>query len=291
MFEIKYRPEKLDYETFARVDGPCFPDEPIESARFTEMLTQDFWAAFDDQGFIGFGYVVLKPAFAWIARVGVGPGRRGRGVGTRLMETMLEHCRKHGRSRVILYVMQDNAAAIRLYHKFGFSERETTYQYVVPIRKFLDSCRRPPSGAAETSGPAEASGSSQAAGPAETFGPVTAVPINEADPEALPSFPEEWADIASMHDPPKNHVLIFMTDKAETTGFCRLSPEFPGCFPFVVDGSPVNRLARILCSLERYLNPGKEILKLTFPDGTLADECERLGFKLNYKLFKMEKAG
>jgi len=271
--QIVYRPDNLDYDAFKKVETHCFPDEPIGAGKFADIVTQDFWAAFGGDEFVGYGYVMLKPAFALIARIGVGPGLRKRGIGNRLMETMLEHCRKHGRSRMILYVMQDNSSAIRLYHKFDFRECETTYQYVVPVRQFLDSLLQ------------------SASRPATASGPITALPINEVDPGHLPSFPEEWTDIASLHHPPDDHVFVFRTDEAHTAGFCRLSPEFPGCFPFVVDGNVVNRLADILRSLEQYLNPEKEILKLTFPDEALAEECRQLGFRLNYRLFKMEKVG
>jgi ribosomal protein S18 acetylase RimI-like enzyme len=271
MFEIKYHPDSLEYGAFTKVDAHCFPDEPIGADKFAEMVTQDFWAVFDSDEFVGFGHVVLKPAFAWIVRLGVSSGCRRQGIGKRLMETMLEHCRKHGRSHVILYVMQDNPAAVGLYHRFGFLECETTYQYVVPIRQFLES--RPHAASAPTT----------------YAGPVTAVPIDQVAPGSLPEFPEQWGDIESMQSPPDNYVLIFRTDEGNTVGFCRLSPGFPGCFPFAVDGSFVSRLPEILASLRQYLDPEKEILKLTFPDQALARECDGLGFRLNYRLFKMEK--
>jgi len=263
--KVVYRPKDLDFDAFRPVETQCFPDEPIEASKFNEWVAQDFWAVFGGNEFIGYGYVMLKPGFAWIARIGVTPGWRNKGVGNRLMETMIEHCQKHGRSRIILYVQQDNPSAIRLYRKFEFNESEITYQYVVPIQRFLDSHRQ------------------------SAFRSVTAAPITEVDNAVLPSFPDDWADIGSLHHPPDNYVLVFRTDDAQTAGFCRLSPEFPGCFPFVVDSNEVSRLADILISLDTYLNPEKEVLKLTFSDEAMADACEQLDFRLNYKLFKMEK--
>jgi hypothetical protein len=200
------------------------------------------------------------------------------------METMLEHCRKHGRSRVILYVLQENQPAIRLYHRLGFRECETSYQYVVPIRRFLQSHRQAAGGEAGQSATVITSGSAMASGS------IRAVPIDEVAPDSLPAFPDQWADIASMHLPPENHVLIFMTADGHTVGSCRLSPGFPGCFPFMVDRVGLNDLPGMLSSLERYLHPEKDILKLTFPDEALAGRCEQLGFRLNYRLFKMEKS-
>ncbi|MFH1312467.1 MAG: GNAT family N-acetyltransferase, partial [Candidatus Eisenbacteria bacterium] len=141
-FKVVYRPENLGYGAFKQVETKCFPDESIDAGKFNEWVTQDFWTVYGGDRFIGYGYLMLKPGFAWIARVGVTPGWRNKGVGNSLMETMIDYCQKHGRSRIILYVQQDNPSAIRLYRKFKFNESEVTYQYVIPIQRFPDSHRQ-----------------------------------------------------------------------------------------------------------------------------------------------------
>jgi ribosomal-protein-alanine N-acetyltransferase len=263
---IVYRPGALDYGAFSKIEPDCFPDEPLDTRAFAEALKQDFWAVFDGEEFAGYGCVVLKQEFAWITRIGVGARWRRRGIGRSLMETMIGHCRKHGHKRVLLYVLQDNSPAIRLYREFDFRERETSYQYVVPIRRFLNSGRQ------------------------SEGGPMNAVPIDKVNAGDLPAFPDQWADIASMHHPPENYVLIFRTGERHAAGYCRLSPGFPGCFPFVIESPGTGRLAGILGSLEQYLNKEEEILKLTFPGHALAEACEQLGFRLNYRLFRMERS-
>jgi ribosomal-protein-alanine N-acetyltransferase len=51
----------------------------------------------------------------------VGRTARRRGVGTMLMETFLERCRRRGLRRATLEVRVSNATAIRLYARFRFS--------------------------------------------------------------------------------------------------------------------------------------------------------------------------
>jgi hypothetical protein len=46
-------------------------------------------------------------------------------------------------------------------------------------------------------------------------------------------------------------------------------------------------LVGALRSLEGCLLPDREILRMTFADDSLAAECDLLGFRLNYRLFRI----
>lgn len=48
------------------------------------------------------------------------PEQKGRGLGRRLLEYLLAHCRQQGAPKAILKVRPENAAAIRLYETTGF---------------------------------------------------------------------------------------------------------------------------------------------------------------------------
>lgn len=263
--KIVYRPENLGYTAFKAVEMQCFPDEPIDADKFEEWVTRDFWAVFDGHRLVGYGYLILKPELGWISRLGVATDHRNKGIGSRLMKTMIDYCRQNNRARIMLYVQQDNPSAIRLYRKYGFDVSEVTYQYVIPIQRFLNSYGQ---------------SASQM---------ITAVPLPQVDAGSWPSFPPEWADINKWHRPPDNYVLLFQADQGQIIGYCRLDPAFPGCFPFVVNDDALKDLANILISLQGFLNPEKEILKLTFSGTALAEACEGLDFELNYKTFKMER--
>jgi hypothetical protein len=69
-------------------------------------------------------------------------------------------------------------------------------------------------------------------------------------------------------------------------GYTRLNPGFPGCFPLELS-SPAKHLPGAIAALEPYLSKQHTILKLTFADAAIAQACDALGFKLNYRLYKM----
>ena len=68
---------------------------------------------------------------AHIAQVVVDPAARGRGLGRRLVEAVIDHARAHGSARVTLLVADTNRAAGRLYDAAGFVDRA---QHIVGVR-------------------------------------------------------------------------------------------------------------------------------------------------------------
>ncbi|NJD08114.1 MAG: GNAT family N-acetyltransferase [Methylococcaceae bacterium] len=72
------------------------------------------------------GWADVLPAWgqavAHCGRLGMGvlPGYRGRGIGTRLVQACLDQAKTQGLSRIELEARADNTAALRLYEKFGF---------------------------------------------------------------------------------------------------------------------------------------------------------------------------
>ena len=63
----------------------------------------------------------------------------GRGIGSRLMEMMLDFCKRRGVVTVSLEVRSDNLRAISLYNKFGF-EKIGTYRSFFRINgKYYDA--------------------------------------------------------------------------------------------------------------------------------------------------------
>ena len=162
----------------------------------------------------------------------------------------------------MLYVQDDNIPALRLYKSFDFHEEEVTYQYELEVAN-LENIQTQ----------------------LKQF-PLEVSPINKIPASHMPLLTSQWTDIASMHNPPHQYVLIFHDVEGTSIGYCRLTPGFPGCFPFIV-AHPENYLLNALKALKPYLLPEKVNLKLTIVDPKLAKVCAGYQFRLKYKLYKM----
>jgi GNAT superfamily N-acetyltransferase len=260
--KLEYKPTALKFSEFSQLDTECFPDEPLDEASFSAFLGQDFWSAWDNDRLVGYCGVHRKPDFAWLRRIGVHQTYRKQGIGRQLMQAAVDYSRLIGLPEIILYVQDDNRPAMHLYESFAFRKAEATFQYQLDIAK-LDDIQ-----------------------PNFVQKQLVVIPINEVPLSRLPRFPSQWSDIASIHGPPYQYVLIFHDRNGIGIGYCRLTPSFPGCFPFVID-EPGNYLINALQRLKPYLNPEKVNLKLTIDDPTIAQVCESFGFRLNYTLYKM----
>jgi len=79
---------------------------------------------------------------AELGNIAVAPKWRGRGVGTRLLEAVIEQARARGARELFLEVRVSNQVAQRLYQRHGFREvgRRRNY-YTAPIEDALVMCR------------------------------------------------------------------------------------------------------------------------------------------------------
>ena len=66
--------------------------------------------------------------------VGVDPGQQGGGLGRALTQTGLAHLRRIGLADVLLYVDEDNTAAVKMYTALGFGRWSTDVMYRSPGR-------------------------------------------------------------------------------------------------------------------------------------------------------------
>lgn len=264
-FRIEYQPAALSYDEFHQIDAECFPDEPVDDASFLAFLKEDFWAAWEGGALAGYCSAHQKGSLAWIRRIGVAGSYRRRGAGRQLMHEAITHFSKLGAGEVMLYVRQDNLPALCLYEEFGFEKAETTYQYIWKTDRKNDQ---------------------------DTMSAkitVSVRPVSDVPEVKMPDLPPQWADFRDMHNPPDQYALVFLDENGDNIGYCRLSPEFPGCFPFILS-QPGTNLRSVLEGLKRYLLPGKDHLKLTFNDERIAHACNAHGIELNYLLFKMVRS-
>lgn len=69
----------------------------------------------------GFAMAVVQPDAAHVLDIAVAEAQRRRGIGARLMETLLQQVSERGADAVTLEVRRSNDAALALYRRLGFT--------------------------------------------------------------------------------------------------------------------------------------------------------------------------
>jgi mycothiol synthase len=95
-----------------------------------------FFLAVRDGHMAGFHWTKVHPAapgtrgrIGEVYVLGIDPGEQGGGLGKALTLAGLRYLRDRGLSQVMLYVEEDNAAAVRLYQSLGFLRWSTDVMY------------------------------------------------------------------------------------------------------------------------------------------------------------------
>src|SRR5690606_17665655 len=117
--------------TAADLDAVCDLEQrsfaspwPRRSFEFelNENRASHSWVAEVDGALVGMVILWLLVDEAHIATIAVDEGWRGRGIAARLLCAALEHLAGLGAVSAALEVRASNAAALRLYRRFGFVE-------------------------------------------------------------------------------------------------------------------------------------------------------------------------
>jgi ribosomal protein S18 acetylase RimI-like enzyme len=253
--EIQYQPGNIAYQAFAALNDLCFTNEPISEYDFQTMRNTGFWCLYSGGALAGYCHLQIKEATAHIARIAVHPDYRSRGLGSRLMDTMIDHGVTNQVKAITLWVQQDNPRAISLYRKYGFSIVGESAQFEVDIGS-------------------------------EPAGHILAVPISEYDEQAFGAVPPGAAKRREAHNPPHTRVLLFVRE-GEVVGFARFSPTFPGCSPFeVLADVPVGAL---VSSLAGYALPDKTRIRITTGNPIALNYFQANGYHENYRLYVMAR--
>lgn len=111
-----------DVEDVAALDERCFPTPWTESAYITEIYNQCacYLVARLDGRIVGYAGAWLIMDEAHITTIGVDPECQGRGIGERLLVSLLGEAMRRGVERSTLEVRKFNHVAQRLYRKYGF---------------------------------------------------------------------------------------------------------------------------------------------------------------------------
>jgi ribosomal protein S18 acetylase RimI-like enzyme len=100
-------------------------DAHLERLAHTPLTTHAVLARMDGRP-VAAGQVALDAGLAGIYDVVTAEHARGRGVGTTVVARLLTWAWEHGASHAYLQVTGDNASALAVYRKFGFT---TAYEY------------------------------------------------------------------------------------------------------------------------------------------------------------------
>jgi len=250
-----HQPGELDYRSFQQLNDLVFPHEPVSEVIFQSFLTADFWTATHGKHLVGYAVLSTHEENAHIHRIGVHPEYRSRGLGSQLMEIMLDSARALGAATMDLMVQQDNPAAIHLYHKYKFQITGESIQFLTTIPKIA-------------------------------AGDYAILPLDAVLARGSQLSRQPWLlDWTGRHKPPHQWVLVFFQGD-RLVGFTRFSPDFPGCSPFVLFTEDLD-LRSLVSLLDGYAQPGKRIIKVTTEDPYAIAGFTAAGAQENYRLYRM----
>lgn len=138
-----------DEEAWLAVNRRAFAHHPEQGSwDMRDLLLREEEPWFDPDGFFlaerggrlaGFHWTKVHPEggtggapLGEVYVVGVDPGQQGGGLGRALTLAGLRHLRERGLAEVMLYVDEENTAAVRMYAALGFSRRSTDAMYRHP---------------------------------------------------------------------------------------------------------------------------------------------------------------
>lgn len=118
---------RKDIATVLPYEEQLFGSEQWSAESYRDELAdrrhRTYLVARDDAGaLVGWGGVLVVGATAQILTLGTVPAAQGRGVGQALLSVLLQRARAAGAEETLLEVRVDNAAAIRLYQRNGFTD-------------------------------------------------------------------------------------------------------------------------------------------------------------------------
>lgn len=120
-----------DLSKIVEIEGLCFPEETaFPPGMFAYLIRYaTTLAAFEDDRMEGFiiGYASGRTGF--IYTLDVHPDYRRKGIGGMLIQTLEKTLRAQGVMRIRLEAALDNPAAMNLYRKAGYREKERLRNY------------------------------------------------------------------------------------------------------------------------------------------------------------------
>ena len=127
-----------DIERVHALEAEVFTIDPWTVEQFWSELAQPTRSyvvdvvSRDDDVLLGFAGLFTLAPDADLQTIAVSPRAHGQGIGTRLLESLLDQARAAGCRQMMLEVRSDNAAAIAMYSRFGFEQISVRRNYYAP---------------------------------------------------------------------------------------------------------------------------------------------------------------
>ena len=125
-----------DIEQLARLERELFADDAWSQQTWWAELAgrprRDYVAEVEGAEVLGYAGLVHGGDVADVMTIAVAPSARGRGLGRRLLDELETRARAGRAASVMLEVRADNAAAIGLYDRAGYTVVSTRRRYYQP---------------------------------------------------------------------------------------------------------------------------------------------------------------
>ena len=122
-----------DIPAVHELEAGLFPDDAWSAEQFWQELSQPtrhYLVAREGEGIVGYAGAFVMPPDSDVQTIGVRADQQRRGIGADLLGALVAEVARRGATHQILEVRADNATAIALYERFGFtriSERRRYY--------------------------------------------------------------------------------------------------------------------------------------------------------------------
>ncbi len=123
-----------DIPAAVHAEAEAFPYDPWSAETFWSELAQVptsalYLAAVSDDRLAAYGGMTFIDTDAHLQTLAVIPSSRGKGMGRRLLTSLLAEAQRRAMRRCLLEVKPDNRSAIALYRSMGFTELGTRPGY------------------------------------------------------------------------------------------------------------------------------------------------------------------
>lgn len=127
----QFRPMQRDDLDAVMLIEPLIYSHPWSRGNFLDSINagHSAWLMLQDKSIVGYAVQMLVLDEAHLLNLSVEKSAQGQGVGTRLLEKMMEVARSHRAANMFLEVRLSNKSAIGLYEKMGFNEMAIRRNY------------------------------------------------------------------------------------------------------------------------------------------------------------------